>query len=122
MKTQPTLALPCRLKNLNLRQRKKQRVGEFTELGFTLKASISSDLDSAAQDSLLDGWLDAVDQQGVSFGGQFEAAEALEGAVFPVSKIAVTESVRTALLDWLKARSEITAVEASSLFDIWHSH
>ena len=101
MKTQTTLALPCRLKNLNLRQRKKQRVGEFTELGFTLKASISSDLDSAAQDSLLDGWLDAVDQQGVSFGGQFEAAEALEGAVFPVSKIAVTESVRTALLDWL---------------------
>lgn len=121
MKPARNPALPRHLKQMNLRQRKKMRVGEFTELGFTLKASFAADLDHAAQDALLDAWLDLVDQQSVSFGGQFDATGTLEGAVFPVSSIAVTEEIRTALLDWLKGRSEVSAVEASGLFDLWHS-
>ena len=121
MKPQRNPNLPSHLKQMNQRQRKKLLVGEFTELGFTLKASFGADLDAAAQDVLLDAWLDVVDQHGVSFGGEFDANGTLDGAVFPVSKIAVTEEVRIALLEWIKNRSEISGVEASGLFDIWHS-
>ena len=121
MKPARNPTLPRRLKKMNLRQRKKMRVGEFTDFGFTLKASFAADMDHAAQDALLDDWLNTVDQQGVSFGGQFDASGKLEGAVFPVASTKVTNEVRGVLLDWLKSRSEISGVEASELFDLWHA-
>jgi len=121
MKSQRNPSLSSNLKRLNLRQRKKMRVGEFTELGFSLKAQFIAGLDIEAQDALLDAWLSAVDQLGVSFGGQFDGAGTLEGLVFPVSAVVVSDEVRTTLLDWLKARGEIAELESSVLFDLWHT-
>jgi uncharacterized protein len=115
-----TPSLTGRLKRLNARQRKKLRIGEFSEQGFSLKATLTSGLDPAAQDALLDAWLVAVDEQKVSFGGQFDVRGALEGIVFPVGATLVTADVRTALLDWLKGRAEIADLQASEIFDIWH--
>jgi hypothetical protein len=120
MRPQRNPALPSRVQRMNLRQRKKQRVGEFTEMGFSLQAALVADLTPEAQDVLLDAWLEAVDQQQVSFGGQFDASGTLEGVVFPVCDVKVSDEVRVNLLDWLKGRSEIASLTASGLFDIWH--
>jgi uncharacterized protein YggL (DUF469 family) len=121
MKHQRNPALPSHVAQMNRRQRKKQRVGEFTELGFTLRATLNSELDDAAQDQLLDAWLNLLDQQGVSFGGQFDPSGTLEGVVFPVAARAVDDAVRSTLLDWLKNSKEISSVQASELQDIWHT-
>jgi len=113
-------ALPSHVKRMSPRLRKKLRVGQFREWGFNLKAILNDGLDDAAQDSLLEAWLGAVDTQAVSFGGQFDARGTLEGMVFPVGKQPVDDAVRIALLDWLKARAEVASLQASELIDIWH--
>ena len=64
-----------RLKNLTPRQRKKLRVGEFAELGFTLEATLADSLSHEAEDALLDAWLNQVDAYGVSFGGSFTGGQ-----------------------------------------------
>ncbi|BEV72259.1 MULTISPECIES: YggL family protein [unclassified Paludibacterium] len=120
MRTARNPALASHVKRMSPRLRKKLRVGEFRELGFSLKASIDAGLEVAAQDALLDAWLGEVDRHGVSFGGQFDARGAMEGVVFPVAGNLVTEAIRTGLLDWLKARPEVKDLQASGLFDIWH--
>lgn len=106
-----------RLKRLKPRQRKKLRVGEFQELGFTVVANL---VDDAASDGLLDAWLDIVEQQGVSFGGHFSDGQ-LDGIVFPVGGTLVTDEVRATLNTWLAARAEVSNVECSALLDVWHS-
>ena len=58
-----------RLKRLNHRQRKKMRVGEYRELGFHLIATIAADVNT---DSLLDDWLNCIDDAAISFGGHFD--------------------------------------------------
>jgi hypothetical protein len=120
MQNPTTPALSAKLRRRKPRQRKKLRVGEFSEYGFSLQARLKADLTADAQDALLDAWLFAVDAQGVSFGGQFDARSTLEGIVFPVGIRVVDDTVRTALLDWLKARPEIESLQASEMFDIWH--
>lgn len=110
-----------RLKRLNNRQRKKQRVGDYRELGFHLVATLAEDLDSVGQDALLDAWLTRVDEAGVSFGGHFDGRCNLEGVVFPVGAIKIGEELRGELAGWLKARSEVKELEASDLIDLWHA-
>lgn len=109
-----------RLKRLNNRQRKKQRVGEYRELGFHLVATLAEDLGSEGQDALLDAWLTRVDEAGVSFGGHFDGRSNLEGVVFPVGTVKIGEELRNELAGWLKARSEVKQLEASELIDLWH--
>ncbi|MEQ6290960.1 YggL family protein [Vogesella sp. GCM10023246] len=108
-----------RLKRLNSRQRKKLRVGEFQELGFTVVATLSCD--EAASDAFLNDWLEAVDAQGVSFGGHYNQGE-LDGIVFPVGAATITAELRSALVAWLQGRKEITQLQAGELMDVWHSH
>lgn len=109
-----------RLKRLKPRQRKKLRVGEFQELGFTVIANLKEDIASSAYDGLLDAWLDIVEQQGVSFGGHFSDGQ-LDGIVFPVNGVAVTTDILATLNAWLSARAEVSNVECSELLDVWHS-
>lgn len=107
-----------RLKRLNSRQRKKLRVGEFQELGFTLQATLNCD--EAASDAFLNAWLEAVDAHGVSFGGNYTKGE-LDGIVFPVGNVQVTAELRATLVSWLQGRKEIAQMEAGELLDVWHS-
>lgn len=110
---------PKRLKRLSPRQRKKLRVGEFQELGFTVVATLHPQ-DDAASDAFLNAWLEAVDAHGVSFGGHFSHGQ-LDGIVFPVAGVKVTAEVQATLSSWLQARAEVASVEASDLLDVWHS-
>lgn len=120
MRTTRNPSLASHVKRMSPRLRKKLRVGEFRELGFSLKASIDAGLDVTAQDNLLDDWLGEVDRHDVSFGGQFDTRGAMEGVVFPLAGNLVTDTIRRGLLDWLKARPEVKDLQASGLFDIWH--
>ncbi|MDF0607177.1 YggL family protein [Neisseriaceae bacterium TC5R-5] len=108
-----------RLKRLNTRQRKKTRVGEYCELGFHLLAELNSVSDEQA-DALLDAWLDLVDAKGISFGGHYDGHGKLEGVAFPVAAIKIDEALRSELLAWLQARSEVKSLEAGELIDLWH--
>lgn len=107
-----------RLKRLNHRQRKKMRVGEYRELGFHLIATIATGVDA---DALLDDWLNCIDEAAISFGGHFDGNERLEGVVFPVGEVAITEEIRAKLVAWLQARGEVSNVEAGELIDLWHT-
>lgn len=107
-----------RLKRLNNRQRKKMRVGDYRELGFHLTIGLQADADT---DGLLDGWLSRVDEADVSFGGHFDGKDKLEGVVFPISQTKITDALRSELIAWLQARSEVATLEASELLDLWHA-
>ena len=120
MKTPRNPTLARHLKRLNTRQRKKQRLGEFVELGFSLQVRLRSSLDHQAQDHFLDGWLNVVDQHRVSFGGQFDPSGMLEGVVFPVGTDLVTQEIRAALMRWLEAQQEIESLSCSERIDLWH--
>ena len=106
-----------RLKRLSPRQRKKLRVGEFQELGFTVVATLKDGVES---DALLDAWLDIVDQHGVSFGGHFSDGQ-LDGIVFPVNGVKVDNELRQKLQQWLAARAEVAEADFSELLDVWDS-
>ncbi|KZE30275.1 hypothetical protein EV683_1196 [Crenobacter luteus] len=111
-----------RLKRLSPRRQKKQRVGAYTQLGFALEAALHA-VPPAAEDAFLDAWLSAVDEQGVSFGGSFDAGSPslLSGMVFPVSNKPVDEEMRETLIAWLTQRPEVARVAAGELADVWHS-
>lgn len=107
---------------MSRRQRKKLRVGEFTQHGFSLHAMLTDGLDATAQDALLEAWLDAVDRLGLSFGGEFDgAAGRLDGVVFAVSAaVPLTAEHRQQLADWVEARNEVQTATVGTLFDVWH--
>lgn len=111
-----------RLKNLTPRQRKKLRVGEFAELGFTLEATLANGLEVNAEDALLDAWLNQVDSHGVSFGGSFIGGKpsVLAGMVFPVGATKVDDNLRQELVHWLNARPEVEKLAAGELSDVWY--
>jgi uncharacterized protein YggL (DUF469 family) len=111
-----------RLSNMSPRQRKKLRVGEFAELGFTLEATLTEGLTVQAEDALLDAWLNQVDALGVSFGGSFTGGQpsVLTGMVFPVNATKVDETMRQELVAWLNARPEVARLAASELGDVWY--
>jgi len=111
-----------RLKNLSRRQRKKLRVGEFAELGFTLEATLADNLTHEAEDALLDAWLNEVDAHGVSFGGSFTGGNPskLAGMVFPVGPVKVDDDLRLGLVHWLNARPEVAKLAAGELGDVWY--
>ena len=112
---------PRRLRHLNARQRKKLRVGEFTELGFSLLATLQAGLDEAAKDGFLTAWLEEVDRHRISFGGHFDGQSRLEGVVFPVQRGSISAELRDTLITWLNARAEVTELQADELSDLWHS-
>ena len=111
-----------RLKQMSPRLRKKLRVGEFAELGFTLEATLAEGLEIAAEDALLDAWLTQVDSHHVSFGGSFTGGKPsiLTGMVFPVGANKVSEDLRQELVHWLNARSEVAKLAVGELTDVWY--
>lgn len=111
-----------RLKHMSPRLRKKLRVGEFAELGFTLEATLADNLAVQAEDALLDAWLNQVDAHAVSFGGSFTGGKPsiLTGMVFPVGATKVDEDMRQELVAWLNARPEVARLAAGELADVWY--
>lgn len=102
--------------NRSRRLRKKLCVDEFQELGFELNLEFKEDLDDQAIDAFLDAFLtEAMDANGLDYVGGEDF-----GLVCLAKRGSVTEEHRAVVEAWLKARSELTKVEVSSLMDAWH--
>lgn len=107
------------------RLRKKLRVAEYREQGFLMGYRHSADKGESERYELLERFLEkAVEANGLLCVGfpkeavenQFEAFVMLDE-----SRGSVAEEQRQAVLDWLKAETEITAYHAGPLIDAWYS-
>lgn len=106
----------------NRRQRKKLRLGEFQELGFTLSLIFVEPLDESRFDRFVDAMIEAIESLGLcvgGLGGAFPIAET-DGFVVTFRRGSVSAEEQSQLLDWLQARPELKAANASELVDVWH--
>lgn len=104
-------------KNRSRRLRKKLRIGEFQELGFTWEASFKAPLSPDQAEELVEALiLEAIEPDDLAFGGWISG-----GVVTRSGRGSVSESQRLAVLSWLRARPEIAQVRVSELFDVWYS-
>jgi uncharacterized protein YggL (DUF469 family) len=106
--------------SMRRRLRKKKHLGEFTELGFEVRADLTPDLDYAGFDAFLDRLIDAVEARGLAFGGGGRP-EDFEGFVTQLRRGSATEADREALTAFLAANSAVVRHAVGPLVDAWHS-
>lgn len=111
-----------RLHRWNRRQRKKLRLGEFQQLGFTLALTFHTPLCEAAYVPLWNALIDQIERMDLSVGGMGGRLPIIqtEGFVFSTDGASVTPVQAQSLLDWCRSRHEVKDVRASELIDAWH--
>lgn len=101
-------------KQRSRRQRKKLHVGEFQEFGFAFKTQLKEGArDEVFMDALLE---EVIEPKGLEFGGWTTG-----GFVTKAVRGTVSEEERAAVIDWLRARSDIASARASKLVDAWYT-
>ncbi len=100
------------------RLRKKRRLGEFAELGFSLRFAMCRDLDEDARMTLLDEFLDEVECLGLQFGGG--GIHVWSGFVELCGRGSATEQHRASILSWLEQHADIESPSVAELVDAWH--
>lgn len=121
MKTFQT-APRTRLHRWNRRQRKKLRLGEFQELGFTLYLTFHTPQDEAAYELHWHAIIERIETLGLcvgGLGGTLPIAET-DGFVSGWDHGSVTSEQVSSLLEWCRARPEVKEARASELVDAWH--
>ena len=102
-------------KRRSRRLRKKLRLREFRELGFSWKAVFKQPLSADRAEAFVDALLcEVIESQGLSLGGW-----ATGGFVANAGRGSVTEGQRKGVLDWLEGRDDVEEVKASQLVDAW---
>lgn len=97
------------------RLRKKLRLAEFKELGFSLEVNYSGDLDE-----VLDQWIAFVESQGWLFvGGATEDGE-FTGYLCLNAVGSLDEADRETVRQWLQNQAWCTSSELGELSDCWH--
>jgi len=109
------------LSRWNRRQRKKLRLGEFQELGFTLKLHFAPPLDDASADQFWEAILSHIESLGLSagLGGRLPMAE-LEGFVSAAGRGSVTPDQQAQVLAWCRAQPQVESAQVGELADVWH--
>ena len=105
----------------NRRQRKKLRIGEFIEYGFSVEAALRDPGDRGAIDAVLDDFIDFIEAHGLIVGGGVSDSLSFYVTSGGVED-PVTEAKREYVADWLAARAELSKVEVGSLNDAWNGH
>jgi uncharacterized protein YggL (DUF469 family) len=96
------------------RLRKKLQVGEFRVLGFALSFEFVEPLYIDAENIFWDDFnAQAMAANGLQFGGYADG-----GIVEPAGRASVSESQRTAVEAWMRARPEIVSVNVGPLADL----
>lgn len=108
-----------RLQRLNRRQRKKHRLGEFRELGFSLAWQFHKPEDENFVDNFLDAFIEVVEARDLCFGGGFDSIGG-DGFVCRLKRGSATEADRFALVDWLSRHPAVATVQAGVFRDAWH--
>lgn len=113
-----------RIKRLKPRQRKKQRVGEFQELGFEVDLVFNAPMDGEPYDDFIDAlfhFLESRKLMGGGFGGTMPLLET-GGYVTRDGRGSATDEDAAALVEWLRARPDVRDAKASHLVDAWHGY
>ena len=98
------------------RLRKKLHLDEFQELGFDVEAALKAPLVGTAEEELLIAFIEeAVEPRGLIYGGGVTY-----GYVCKPGRGSATEEDRSAIRDWLQARSEFASVTVRELSDAWY--
>jgi uncharacterized protein len=102
------------------RLRKKLRVGEFLELGFTARYQVRAGLAPAALDSLLDRFiLEAIEANDLHCGGGGGPAE-WDFLVCANGRRSATDADRQGVRTWLEEQPDISVVFVGQLQGAWH--
>ena len=101
-------------KHRSRRQRKKLHVGEFQEFGFAFKTQLK---EGAREELFVDALLEEViEPKGLEFGGWAHG-----GFITKSERGSVSAQERAALIDWLRASSDVASARVSELVDAWYT-
>lgn len=101
------------------RLRKKKRLGEFRELGFAIQAQLSA-ASKEARLSLIERFVNIVEQRTLVFGGGCSLEGVLEGFVMPRGRRSATSEDRAAVVRLFDNAPEIARFQVSDLQDVWY--
>lgn len=103
-------------KRRSRRLRKKLRVAEFQEMGFTYEAELTGPLTGEAENAFMDSFLaEVIEARSLALGGWIGS-----GFVGCFGRGSVSEQDRELIGAWLAARPEIGAVRLGPLKDAWY--
>jgi uncharacterized protein len=103
-------------KRRNRRLRKKLRLGEFQELGFSVDVTFRRQLTSDESDAFIEALLsELIEPRRLAYGGGTSG-----GFVVHERRGSVTEADREAVVAWLRARKDVEKVNAGGLVDAWY--
>ncbi len=102
------------------RLRKKRRLGEFAEFGFSISFEMDDAIGNEERNKLLDRWIEAIESAGLQFGGGgagttwrgFVASDAPRGSA--------TEAHRSIIRSWCQEESLVTSFHIGPVEDAWH--
>ncbi len=98
------------------RLRKKRRIDEFKELGFTIAITLAEESSSDDVSVLLGAMISEVlEARNLQFGGVLQG-----GYIVSTHRGSATDTDRDALRDWWQSRVEVTSVNIGALEDAWH--
>ena len=100
------------------RLRKKLHLGEFREFGFSVAFQTPSTLSTDERNSLLDAFIEMIEQNGLQFGGG--GLDKWEGFVALDSRGTATEQHRQAVHKWLNNHPQIESIIVGELIDSWY--
>lgn len=102
--------------NRTRRLRKKLKIAEFQEMGFEYKAELAKAMDDAAQNAMIEDFVNQViEPRGLVLGGWVHS-----GFVSKNGLDSATEEDRAAVNQWLAGRAELKNIEVSALMDAWY--
>lgn len=110
------------IRRLNQRQRKKMRVGEFTEYVFDVELTFREPIEGRQYGSFIVGLFDFLEQRGLlggGFGGH-RPLTATSGVITTMERGSPTEEDREAVAQWLRVCPEVADVRVLEMTDGWH--
>ena len=113
-----------RMRRLNTRQRKKQRVGEFKEHCFDIELKFNSPMRGEPYHDFINDFFGFLEQRGLlggGFGGKEPFTET-EGVIANIERGSPGEEDREAVVQWLRARPEVVDARAKDFKDAWHGY
>ncbi|WP_417069888.1 50S ribosome-binding protein YggL [Niveibacterium terrae] len=110
------------IRRLNLRQRKKLRLGEFQELGLEIRLKFAQPQQDEALWAFADAFIDLVESRKLVLSGFGGATPLVETEIFVTrdGRGSVSEEDVAVLLDWLKAKAEVASAETDGRIDAWY--
>jgi uncharacterized protein YggL (DUF469 family) len=113
-----------RMRRLNARQRKKQRVGEFKEHCFDIELVFNSPMRGEPYHDFINDFFGFLEQRGLlggGFGGKEPFTET-EGVIANIERGSPGEEDREAVVQWLRGRQEVVDARAKDFKDAWHGY